>query len=140
MPLEETINMQYILIGYTPVFPVTQAYQESVITASKDDIIAGYQAGDVLRYTDIQGNTIGLPETAEITVVNPKTPLPAWGDPKRYYVLLQYTYRATPIRLYAEVNRYTDLDGKDLDFRTATEKSVEIHVENFFPDTPPWGN
>lgn len=58
--------MQYILIEFT--FGLNcQAYQE-------------VENGYVVRYTDLDGNTLELPEVTESRVINANPPIPEWAN------------------------------------------------------------
>lgn len=57
--------MQYILIEFTKGLEC-QAYQE-------------INEGQLVRYCDLDGNTLVLPEVTESIVINASPGLPSWG-------------------------------------------------------------
>jgi hypothetical protein len=58
--------MQYIFIRFTKGLDC-EAYQE-------------INDGNLVRYTDLEGNTLELPEVTESYVVDPNPSKPSWGN------------------------------------------------------------
>lgn len=65
--------------------------------------ISAYQeisrGGGVVRYTDIDGNTIQLPEPCEVAIVDARPETPDWGVNGMEYISIIYVTRTEPVEI-----------------------------------------
>lgn len=85
--------MAFVLVEYTAPSERVQIYQE-IVRGGTDQHV---------RYADIDGNTIDLPELCESRVVNKKATAPVWAEEGRIYFLMEYWGRSEPKQGYAYI-------------------------------------